>query len=132
MGSILIVEDHAIVREPMARLLRFEGYRTLCAGNGNEARALLEIEPVDLALLDIMMPKKDGVTFLEELRATPRWRSLPVILVTGVIEGSQLDRARSLGVSAVFPKARFSIDEVFARIRECLIESAKCRVQSAK
>jgi CheY-like chemotaxis protein len=120
MTSILVVEDHAIVREPLARLLGFEGYRTLCAGNGNEAIAALTVNPVDLILLDLMMPRKDGGSFLEQLRADPRWRELPVIVLTGVIEGSQLDRARELGVQDILYKSRFTIADLFARIRERL------------
>src|SRR6185437_17182491 len=110
MSCILVVEDHAVVREPLARLLRFEGYRTLCAGNGNEALAELQDNTVDLILLDLMMPKKDGGALLEQLRADPGWRALPVILLTGVIEGSLLDRARELRVEHILYKSRFTID----------------------
>ena len=120
MRSILIVEDHAIVREPLSRLLEMEGYRTFLAGNGMEALALLEREQVDLVLLDMIMPKKDGLAFLEALRADSRWTELPVILMTSMIEGSQLDRARSLHVDSVLFKAKFNIEELFARIRSRL------------
>jgi len=117
MTNILIVDDHAIVREPLARLLRFEGYQTTCAGNGNEALKALETNPADVILLDLIMPKKDGGGFLEELRANPRWRDTPVILLTGVVEGSLIDRARELGATDILYKSRFRVDELFARIR---------------
>jgi CheY-like chemotaxis protein len=120
MAGILVVEDHAIVREPLARLLRLEGYRTFCAGNGIEAVEALESEAIDLVLLDLIMPKRDGVSFLEHLRRDARWRDLPVIVMTGMIEGSLLERARALNATTVIFKGRFVIDEFFARIREGL------------
>ena len=121
-SCILIVEDHAIVREPLARLLRLEGYRTLCAGNGNEAAAMLESDPVDLVLLDLIMPKKTAWRFWSSSRATRAGGRLPVILMTGVIEGSLLDRARAFSATTVLSKARFTVDELLARIRGCLEE----------
>ncbi|HET6246525.1 MAG TPA: response regulator [Tepidisphaeraceae bacterium] len=120
MLSILVVEDHAIVREPLARLLRLEGYRTLCASNGNEAIDVLESGAIDLILLDLMMPRKDGVTLLEVIRLDPRWKNLPVIVLTGIVEGSQLDRARELSGDEILFKSRFTVEELFERIRHRL------------
>jgi two-component system response regulator MprA len=120
MSRILVVDDHAVVREPLARLLRLEGYRTTCAGNGIEAIAAMETEPADLILLDLMLPRKDGIAFMEWLRAEPRWRDRPVIVLTAVIEGSLLDRARDLCGGDVLYKSRFTVEELFARIRSRL------------
>lgn len=116
MNSILIVEDSGVVREPLSRLLRLEGYETIIAGNGAEALASLKKSPVDLLLLDLLLPKIDGLSLLQTLRADPRFTALPVILLTGVIEGSMLDRARGLGVLDILHKARFSFDELLGRI----------------
>ena len=125
MNRILVVDDHAVVREPLARLLQFEGYRTFCAGNRVEAIALLERESVELILLDLMMPKKDGIAFMECLGADARWRHVPVIVLTGVIEGSLLDRASALSGGNVLQKPRFDVDELFKRIRMRLTASGK-------
>ena len=120
MTTLLIVDDHAVVREPLARLLRFEGYETLCAANGFEALAVLETRTVDLVLLDLMIPKKDGVGFMEALRADRHHNDLPVLVLTGVIEGSSLNRVRELGAAGVLPKARFTIEELVQTIKSCL------------
>ena len=120
MTTLLVVDDHAVVREPLARLLRFEGYQTLCAANGVEALATLESHAVDLVLLDLMMPRKDGVGFMEALRGDSRRHDLPVLVLTSVIESSSLDRVRELGAAGVLPKARFTIEELVQTIRNCL------------
>lgn len=126
MNTILIVEDHAEVREPLAKLLRYEGYQTLSAPNGNDAMALLASHPVDLVLLDLMLPKMDGLAVLQAIRADPRWQPLPVIVLTGLIEGSPFSRARELNVAAILYKSKFTVDELYSQIRHNLQESARC------
>ena len=70
------------------------------AGNGVEALALLEQNPVDLALLDIHMPQIDGLTFLAELCRRPSMAQLPVIMVSSDTGAEQIARASELGAKA--------------------------------
>jgi CheY-like chemotaxis protein len=80
---ILVVDDLPYLREVQVLLLNEAGYVTIALGNAREALARLpEIAP-DLILLDVAMPGMDGRQFLTELRATPEWRAVPVILTTG-------------------------------------------------
>ena len=118
--TILVVEDSPIVREPLARLLRNEGYEALCAGNGIEALVALKCRPVDLVLLDVMMPKMHGVAFVEGVRANDRWKKLPIIALTGVMDSTWLARLRQLGVETVLPKGRFTFDGLMTDIRRLL------------
>ena len=121
---ILIVEDTPIIREPMARLLWSEGYAVTAAANGVEALASLEKEPVDLVLLDVLMPRMDGVAFLTALRADPRFRELPVIGLTGVSDTARLARLRELGVKEIVHKVRFTFDGLLEDIRRNLPQAA--------
>jgi CheY-like chemotaxis protein len=125
MKKILIVEDHAEVREPLAMLLRHEGFEARRAANGSEALALLALETPDLILLDMVMPKMDGLTLLELLRRDVRWGNIPVLLLTGVIEGSTLARARQLKVAGIIFKPKFNVEELVLKIREIVPESAR-------
>ena len=129
-ARILVVEDHAVTRDPLARLLRYEGYQTVCAANGAEALAALEAEKPDLVLLDVVMPKVDGLTFLDAVRHDERYKDLPVILLTGLLDTKQLARARALKVRDIITKAKFTVDELMARIRAGL-ESATAPMPSA-
>jgi len=122
MKKILIVEDHAEVREPLARLLRHEGFDARRAANGSEALALLASETPDLILLDMIMPKMDGLTLLELIRRDVRWENIPVLVVTGVIEGSTLARARQLKVAGILFKPKFTVEELLLKIREIVPE----------
>src|SRR5437762_14213444 len=90
----------------MARLLRSEGYDVACATNGLEAMASLETKPADLVLLDVLMPKMNGVQFLDALRKSERWRETPVIAITGVQDRTSLQRLRELSVRSVIHKGQ--------------------------
>ena len=117
-STILVIDDHAVTREPLARLLRFEGFEATCAANGVEALDALERETPDLILLDVMMPKMNGVDFLKVMRANPRWRAVPVVALTGSLDPRLLDRLCQLGVADVITKARFTVEQLLNRVRE--------------
>jgi len=106
--TILLIEDTPIVREPLARLLRDEGFVILTAADGAEAFDQLATHPVDLILLDVLMPHMDGVRFLESLNGHAK--HIPVIAVTGVADSTKLARLRELGVRSIVHKVRFTIE----------------------
>ena len=116
MLKILVVDDSECCRKPMARLMRSEGYEASCACNGLEALESLDAAEPALILLDLAMPVMDGVTFLTHLHDHPRWKSLPVIVVSGESSGPT-DKARELGAKEVFVKTKFSTDDLCASIR---------------
>ncbi|MDB5171496.1 MAG: hybrid sensor histidine kinase/response regulator [Phycisphaerales bacterium] len=122
-ATIFVVDDTVSCRRPMERLLNAEGYSTRSATNGLEALDALQSFIPDLMLLDLAMPVMDGFEVLERLRGTPRWASLPVIVVTGETLRGAEPRARELGAREVFLKAKFSCDDLFASIRRELAAS---------
>ena len=117
MCTILVVDDHPVTREPLARLLRYEGFETACAANGVEALASVGASRPDLILLDVMMPKMNGVEFLDALRRNPAAGAIPVIALTGVLDPNHLARLGELGVVDVMTKARFTVEQLLERVR---------------
>jgi DNA-binding response OmpR family regulator len=117
MRRILLVDDMPITREPLARILAYEGYDVIAASNGLEAIETLRDHPVELILLDVMMPKMNGIQLLEVLREKEQWKNLDVIALTGSMERSHILRLRELGVSEILTKARFKIDELISRVK---------------
>lgn len=126
LRRILVVEDTQIVREPLSRLLKSEGFEVITAADGAEAMsALNDIEqPVDLVLLDVLMPRMDGVAFLAALRSDARFRDLCVIGLTGVSDSGRLARLRELGVKEIVHKVRFTFDGLLEDIRRHLPTAA--------
>ena len=121
MPTILVIDDDALTREAVSRLLEHEGYRTVRAANGKDGWATLYDRTPDLVLLDLMMPQMDGVTFLQLLRRSDRWGSLPVIVLTGRAADDRLVRSASeLGVQDTVAKASSGIDDLLDRVRRHL------------
>ena len=116
--SVLLVEDHSVAREALTRLLQYEGFDARSAQNGIEARDAIQRNPPDLILLDLMLPKLSGVALLRSVRIGMGLQNLPVIVLTASLDHSQLDEVRSLGVSAVVQKAKFTLDELLNLMRE--------------
>ena len=81
-ANILIVDDEPFNVDLLEQQLEEQGYQTCAASNGEEAFERLEVDQPDLVLLDWMMPGMDGLQVLEKMRATPQWRTIPVIMLT--------------------------------------------------
>ena len=120
MSRILVVEDYPITREPLVRLLRYEGYEVDCAANGIEAMHSLGRQVPDLILLDVVMPKMNGLALLEEIRQDSRLRHLPVIAITGSQDSAQIASVRSHNVRTVLDKSRFTVDQLLDEIERSL------------
>jgi PAS domain S-box-containing protein len=80
--TVLVVDDIATNRKLLCAILESEGHRAVEAGDGQEAMEILEREPVDAVISDILMPRMDGYRFCHELRANERFRNLPFIFHT--------------------------------------------------
>lgn len=82
MKTILLVDDDTNVRRSIRYVLKNQGYRIVEAHTGTAAIEALRKEPVDLVVLDLVMPEMDGTMVCDRIRATPEWASLPVIIFT--------------------------------------------------
>ena len=121
MAKILVIDDTALARESVAKLLEYEGFDAMRARNGKEGWAMMYNETPDLILLDLMMPEMDGITFLRQLRRSTLWKDLPVIVLTGVDDNDKLiTRAWELKVNDLVPKAQFGFDDLLARVKQHL------------
>src|SRR3954452_20068096 len=98
MRTVLVVDDVPDAREVVARLLKLSGLQAVTAEDGHEALAAVQAQTPDLILLDLTMPRMDGVSVLKALREDPRWKDLPVILFTAISEGQLVEEAGKLGV----------------------------------
>jgi len=89
--KILIVDDELDIITFIGAVLEENGYSSISAKNGIEGLELLRTEKPDLVLLDLMMPKKSGITMFQELRNNPEMSHTPVIVITGVSEVTGVD-----------------------------------------
>ena len=82
MLKILVVEDDLNTRKLMCAVLSQNGYSTVAAADGIEALEIMDKQHVDLAVIDVMMPRMDGYELTKTLRQT--WTSLPILMVTAM------------------------------------------------
>jgi CheY-like chemotaxis protein len=118
VSRILIVDDAVNSREALAKLLRSKGHETDTAKNGAEGLVRLKQHTPDLVLLDQMMPEVDGLTFLTGIRRFPRWKNLPVLLLTGVSDRTCLLRAQQLGVKDCLQKGEYTVPQLVQQIEK--------------
>lgn len=120
MSTILVVDDMAICRETVSEALRQHGFKAICAADGAEALSILRENVPDLVLLDVNMPKMNGLTVLRTMRRNPDLKHLPVVLLTDRAERETVAQAAAGGVQGYLLKSQFSFDELLARVESCL------------
>ena len=94
---ILVVEDERTIRRLIQFKLQKLGYEILQASDGKQALEILKEEPIDLMLLDIMMPRYDGLSVLRDMHEMSLTSRISVIMVTAVKDSGDEKRARELG-----------------------------------
>ena len=116
MLKILIVEDEANVRDTLALNLRAEGFECLTASDGEEGLQLARAQAPDLLILDLMLPKLDGLSLCRTLR---RNSDIPILMLTA--RGGEIDRIAGLETGADdYVVKPFSLGELIARVRALL------------
>ncbi|MBI4249277.1 MAG: response regulator [Elusimicrobia bacterium] len=96
--TILVVEDHESVRSLLKRLLEEENYRVIVAVDGEEALSRVAQEVPDLILLDVMLPKLDGMEVCRRVRRDPAAGRVPIMMLTA--RGAPADQAAGLRLGA--------------------------------
>jgi len=89
--KILIVDDELDMITFISEILEDHGYTSISAKDGVEGLEALRRENPDLVLLDLMMPKKSGITLFQELRKDPNLSHIPVVIVTGISDVTGVD-----------------------------------------
>ena len=110
---ILVVDDESRYQRLLEANLRTDGYDVITASNGVEAIELFSSQPIDLILLDVMMPELDGFATCERIR---EYSNVPIIMLTA--KGEEKDRVRGLDLGADdYLTKPFSATELLARVR---------------
>jgi class 3 adenylate cyclase len=116
---ILVVDDNEGNRDMLARRLARQGYDVRTASGGHAALNMLANDPVDLVLLDVMMPDLDGYAVLQRLKADPALRHIPVLMISALDEIDSVVRCIQLGAEDYLSKP-FEPVLLQARVGACL------------
>lgn len=116
--KILIVEDEKPLSYALELKLQSAGFATATAKNGEEALASISKEPFDLVLTDLMMPKRDGFSVLEELQKQKN--QVPVFVMSNLGQDEDMKRAKNLGAREYFAKSTTPLSQIAERIASFL------------
>jgi DNA-binding response OmpR family regulator len=120
---ILLAEDEEHIAKLVSFKLSREGFDVTIAKNGQEAIDKLLLKPWSLLILDVMMPFKDGMQVLKEVRATPALKGIPVLMLTAKSFQQDMANAAELGATQ-FLKKPFEPNHLAATVRQ-LIEGGR-------
>src|SRR5580692_5470966 len=118
-ATILVADDNVMNRELLTDILIGEGYKVVCAEDGDEALLAISSRSIDLALLDVMMPGQTGFEVCQSIKSKPETRFIPVVLVTGLTSVDERIRGIRAGADDFLNKPVNS-QELLARTRSLL------------
>ncbi len=121
---ILVVEDDPVLKNLLGHT--FAGkYQTLYASDGDQALAFFEQYKPAIVLLDLMLPGISGFDVLQKIRSrTDEFKNVPVVIVSNLGQGSDKEKAQTLGANDYLVKAEVSIEEIVSKIEAMLTPAA--------
>src|SRR3989440_102867 len=119
-ARILVADDDQSLVRTLSWILKENGYEVVVAPGGENLLGRLEEERPQLLLLDIMMPKVDGLQLLQKMKADDRFRDLPVLMISSMPPEEATVKALGLGAADFIPKP-FRVRELLARVKAQLI-----------
>lgn len=117
MNKILIIEDDEMMCKMYTKILSYEGFEVLNALDGVAGLAAAKKDLPSLILLDIMMPKMDGLQVLEKLKEDATTKDIPVVLLTNLGSETVINQAFSIGANGYLIKSQVSNDTLVNEIR---------------
>jgi DNA-binding response OmpR family regulator len=122
---ILIAEDDRFLSRGLSDKLQRKNFVVVAASDGNEALAKLREKKIDLILLDLIMPNKDGFQVLAEMRTDKKYDNLPVIILSNLGQEKDIEEGKRLGATDYLVKSNLSIEDVVVKVKETLAKAKK-------
>lgn len=120
MAKIVVAEDDQLISSSLCEALKAAGHEPHPAFDGEAAVTLVKTEKPDLALLDVMMPKLDGIGVVWELKKDPETEKIPLIVLTNMSDAETISKIISAGATDYLLKSDQSMDAVVAKVTEVL------------
>ncbi len=130
--KVLIVEDDPLMSRMYQKIFTFEGYEVVMAGNGEDGLEKAKKDTPTIILLDVMMPKMNGLEMLEKLKLDPKSKSIPVIMLTNLAGEKDAENALSKGAVKYIVKSEYEPKQVVDMVKEILAGYTRDLVPEAK
>jgi CheY-like chemotaxis protein len=119
--TILVVDDSDTIRSLIVLNLQLDGFTVVEAHDGQECLDVVKAVAPDLITLDVAMPRRDGFSTVEALRADPETGHIPIVMVSARAQGSDLARGQEVGVDAYLTKP-FEPEQLVATVRSLVAD----------
>ena len=113
---ILVAEDDKFLSKVLSDKLRRRGFEVLLASDGTEAVNRIKENNLDLVLLDLVMPNKDGFEVLSDIKSDPAFKNLAIVVLSNLGQEKDIVEAKRLGALDYLVKSNLSLDEVVIKI----------------
>ena len=123
MNRLLIIEDEAVVARMYEKIFNYAGFTVEIAGDGEDGLAKVKTTNPDLILLDIMMPKMDGLKVLDLLKKDEFTKNVPVVILTNLGNDAVVTEAFRLGATGYIFKSGMSNDRIVEEVKQYLTPS---------
>jgi len=120
MAKILIVEDDPLISRLYEKIFTFEKYEVSLAPDGQEGLDKARLEKPTLILLDVMMPKMNGLQVLERLKADPETKKIPVVILTNLAGEKDAETALTKGAVKYIVKSEHDPKQITDMVKEIL------------
>lgn len=120
MAKVLIIEDDPLMIRMYKKIFSFDGYEVDTAGDGEEGFSKISSFKPTVILLDVMMPKLNGLEVLEKIKKDPDLKSIPVIMLTNLAGQQDIDKALELGAVKYIVKSEYDPKQVSDMVKEII------------
>lgn len=119
MANILIVDDSSLIRSVASSATKEAGHNPIVATNGREGLEMMELNHIDLVFSDVNMPIMGGLDMVENIKANPKYKFIPIIMLTTESDATLKERGKALGVKAWMLKP-FNKEKFFMVVKKIL------------
>lgn len=118
--KILVVEDETAFLYALQSKLSIKGFEVLTSTTAEEAVKILNKSKIDLVILDIMLPKMDGIDLLRNLKNNEKTKDIPAVIVSNLSDKENIDSGIKLGVKDYLVKSEYNLDGIVGKIEELI------------
>lgn len=118
--QLLVIDDSAAIRQSISYILNQEGYETIEAVDGLDGLQKLEASAqLDCVITDVNMPNMDGISFIRKARENPKFKFIPILVLTTESQGSKMNEGKEAGATGWIVKP-FSADKLLAVVKKVM------------
>lgn len=125
MLKIICAEDDKLISASLIEGFKAAGFEAVPAYDGEEALNLIREQKPDVVLLDIMMPKLDGLGVVWELKANPDTAGIPVVMLTNLSDSATVSKILEAGIMDYLLKSEQTIDQIVEKVKEVVARGSK-------